>query len=532
MLFNNLKLSSQLGTAMAAVVSVFAVTLLVVAVQVSTLKEGVADVSRLSLPMVVEVDRLNLSRSEVQQFLTDVSATHDPAGYAEAQASADRFREAAAKVRNILTLRHDDAQLAQLAEIEKRFNAFYQSGKLMAAAYLQEGMEAGNLLMKGSDGHPGFDQASSDVMELLDKFRDRQLAFAQQDADRDLQSADHIKQTLLWGGLAATAMAALVGWLVLRVIVGQIGGEPRVAVKLMQEIGAGDLSAQIRLRPGDASSLMANLQRMIDDLRRVVTTVRAQAQGVAQASAQMAEGNQQLAERTAAQASSLESTAASMAQLNGTVQQSVDGAREVSTQAHAASDSANHGSELVAQFVDTMQGIEASSRQIADFISQIDGIAFQTNILALNAAVEAARAGEQGRGFAVVASEVRSLAGRSAEAARAIKALIGSSVARVDDASALVTRARAAMTEVQTNIQQVSQSMNQVMAASTEQSAGIAVVAGAVGEMDAATQRNAFLVEESAAAAAALRQQAETLAEVVAVFKLSDGDVAQAASTA
>ncbi len=532
MKFSNLKLSTQLGIGIAAVVLVFALCLLLVTVQVSRLKQGVADVSGRSLPMVVAVDRMNLSRSEVQQFLTDVSATHETGGYAEAQASAEQFRQAAGQVRDILGQRQDSGELAQLTEIEKRFEAFTQIGKDMAAAYLKDGMEAGNLLMKGKDGHPGLDKASSDVMELLDKFRERQLARAQKGADDNLQAAARIQQTLLWGGFAATAVAALVGWLILRVIVARIGGEPEVAVELMQKVGAGDLSAQIPLRPGDTGSLMAHLQRTVADLHQVVTTVREQAQGVAEASAQMAAGNHTLSESTAVQASSLQQTAASMAQLNGTVQQGVDSARQVSTQAQAASESANHGSQLVAQFVDTMQGIEASSRQIADIISLIDGIAFQTNILALNAAVEAARAGDQGRGFAVVASEVRTLAGRSAEAAKAITGLIGSSVARVDEASALVTRARTAMAEVQGSIRNVSQSMGMVTTASTEQSAGIAVVASAVGQMDEVSRRNAALVEESAAAAAALRGRAQALSEAVAVFKLSDHRLAGAGRAA
>jgi methyl-accepting chemotaxis protein len=532
MRFRHLKLSTQLASGITAVVAVFMLSLVLVTAMVSGLKDGVAEVSNFSLPMVVEVDRLNLGRSEVQQFLTDVSATHDPAGYTEAQNAVEQFQASAGKIRGMLTQQGNQDELAQLAEIERLFTAFADSGKAMAAAYLKDGMEAGNLLMKGSDGKPGFDQASSDVMELLDAFRERQLAHAREVTAADLQSSTRIQHTLLWGGLTAVVVAAMFGWLMLRVLVDQIGGEPSAAVKLMQKVGAGDLSAAIRLREGDTSSVMAHLQRMVQDLHRVVSTVREQAQGVAEASAQMAMGNQELSERTAAQASSLEETAASMAQLNGTVQQSVDGARQVSTQAQAASASANHSSDLVSQFVATMQGIEASSRQIADITSLIDGIAFQTNILALNAAVEAARAGEQGRGFAVVASEVRSLAGRSAEAAKAITGLINSSVERVSEASVLVVKARAAMTEVQGNIGSVSQSMGQVTTASAEQSAGIAVVASAVGQMDKVTQRNASLVEESAAAATALRQQALALAEAVAVFKLSERGFAPAGHAA
>jgi methyl-accepting chemotaxis protein len=518
--FRSLPLSYQLGTSLGAVMLVFVITLLLVAALLSALKQGVSDVTEHSLPMVVAVDQLDLNRSEVQQFLTDVSATHDPAAYAEAKEAAAHFHAAAKAARAILSQRQDQDALAQLGEIETRFDAFYQSGQLMAAAYLKDGLDAGNLLMKGSPGNPGFDQASSAVSGLLDKFRERQLARARQDADNNLHATRQIHLAMLWGGLAATALAALIGWLTLRAISARIGGDPRVAARLMQQVGAGDLSAHIRLQPGDTDSLMAHLAHMTQNLRQVVNTVREQSQGVAVASAQMASGNQALSERTAAQAASLEETAATMAQLNGTVQQGVDSARQVGTLAQAASESADQSGALVARFVDTMQGIETSSRQIADIISLIDGIAFQTNILALNAAVEAARAGEQGRGFAVVASEVRSLAGRSAEAAKSISGLINSSVARVGEGSALVAQARAAMAQVQGNISSVSQSMGQVTAASVEQSAGIAAVASAVRQMDAVTQHNAALVEQGATAATALRQQAEALTQAVAVFRL------------
>ena len=530
MMFKPNSLSTQVGAGLAAVVSVFVASLLLVAVLLGQLNQGVAHVGQQSLPMVVAVDRLDLSRSEVQQFLTDVSATHDPAAYAEAKQAVDHFHEAAKTVREILTQRQETDDLAQLAEISKRFDAFYASGLVMAAAYLKDGMETGNRLMKGSDGQPGFDRASSDVSDLLQTFRERQLARAQHDADDNLQATNRIRQVMLWGGLASTVMAGVIGWLIVRAIVSQLGGEPRAAVKLMQRVGTGDLSVRIRLRNGDTTSLMAHLQHMTAGLHQVVTTVRQQAQGVASASAQMAAGNQELADRTAAQALSLQQTAASVTQLSSTVEDGVAGARQASGLADAASGSATQSGALVGRFVDTMQGIEASSRQIGDIISLIDGIAFQTNILALNAAVEAARAGEQGRGFAVVASEVRSLAGRSAEAAKAISGLINASVTRVGEGAALVAQAQAAMAQVQQHIHSVSQSMGQVTAASAEQSAGIAVVAGAVGQIDQVTQRNAALVEQSAAAAAALRQQADALAEAVAVFKLgADAEQAVAA---
>jgi methyl-accepting chemotaxis protein len=246
---------------------------------------------------------------------------------------------------------------------------------------------------------------------------------------------------------------------------------------------------------------------------------------VASASAQIASGNHDLSSRTESQASALEQTAASMEQLSATVKQNADSARQANQLALSASGTAVQGGEVVARVVETMKGINDSSRKIADIIGVIDGIAFQTNILALNAAVEAARAGEQGRGFAVVASEVRSLAGRSAEAAQEIKMLINASVERVEQGTLQVDQAGTTMAEVVTGIKRVTDLMGEISAASNEQSQGVAQVGEAVMQMDQVTQQNAALVEEMAAAASSLKSQAQELVETVAVFKLSTGSV-------
>ena len=323
-------------------------------------------------------------------------------------------------------------------------------------------------------------------------------------------------------GLTAFGLAGL-GISVGRMIWRSVGGEPAVCAALANAVASGDLSAEVKVVAGDRTSIMAALAEMRNSLTSIVTQVRAGSDNIATGSQQIAEGNNDLSSRTEQQASALEETAASMEELSSTVKQNADNARQANQLAMSASTVAVKGGEVVSQVVHTMKGINDSSKKIADIISVIDGIAFQTNILALNAAVEAARAGEQGRGFAVVASEVRSLAGRSADAAKEIKGLITASVERVEQGTALVDQAGATMMEVVSSIRRVTDIMGEISAASTEQSAGVAQVGEAVSQMDQATQQNAALVEQSAAAAESLKQQAHQLVQAVAVFKLDNG---------
>ncbi|XAH21513.1 methyl-accepting chemotaxis protein [Xylophilus sp. GW821-FHT01B05] len=331
-------------------------------------------------------------------------------------------------------------------------------------------------------------------------------------------------------GVVGFVLAAIVIGIFVSVWMTRLVTRPlRKAMDASAQIAAGNLAVDVDVRGKDeVSQLLQALAHMRDSLAKVVGGVRANAESVATASAQIAQGNNDLSARTEQQASALEETAASMEQLGSTVRQNADNARQANQLALNASTVAIQGGEVVSEVVDTMKGINDSSRRIADIIGTIDGIAFQTNILALNAAVEAARAGEQGRGFAVVAAEVRSLAQRSADAAKEIKGLISASVERVELGTALVDKAGATMTEVVTAIRRVTDIMGEISAASAEQSAGVGQVSEAVTQMDQATQQNAALVEESAAAAASLRGQAEELVRAVAVFQLARGSVAMA----
>jgi len=325
---------------------------------------------------------------------------------------------------------------------------------------------------------------------------------------------------LIAGGLLALLLGAAAAFVLSRSITVPL----RQAAEGARRIADGDLASPIESEGRDeAAQLLQALHGMQSRLSGVVANVRGNAEGVATASAQIAQGNNDLSARTEQQASALEETAASMEELSSTVRQNADNALQANQLAQNASTVAAQGGAVVAQVVETMKDINDSSRRIADITGVIDGIAFQTNILALNAAVEAARAGEQGRGFAVVASEVRSLAQRSAEAAKEIKGLIGASVERVEQGTALVDQAGATMNEVVASIRRVTDIVGEISAASTEQSSGVAQVGEAVTQMDQATQQNAALVEESAAAAASLKTQAEQMVDSVAVFRLARG---------
>ena len=293
------------------------------------------------------------------------------------------------------------------------------------------------------------------------------------------------------------------------------------ALVVSQRIAQGDLTQTIDAQGKDeASQLLRSLQLMQDSLCKLVGEVRQSSESIQVASSQVAAGNQDLSGRTEETASNLQQTSSSLTQLTGTVRQSADAARQANQLASSAAEVAARGGEVVSQVVTTMDEINTSSKKIADIIGVIDGIAFQTNILALNAAVEAARAGEQGRGFAVVASEVRSLAGRSAEAAKEIKTLIGASVEKVEGGSRQVAEAGQTMKEIVGSVQRVSDIIGEISAAAMEQSEGIGQINGSVTQLDQMTQQNAALVEQSAAAAESMKDQASKLAQVVGTFKL------------
>jgi len=336
---------------------------------------------------------------------------------------------------------------------------------------------------------------------------------------------------LVFGAVALLA-GVVASLLITRSLLKQLGGEPQYAADIAGQIAAGDLAVEVSISDNDKSSLLHAMKEMRDSLANIVGQVRAGTDTIAIASSQIASGNLDLSSRTEQQASALEETASSMEELTSTVKQNAENARQANQLALSASEVAVKGGTVVAKVIGTMGGINDSSKKIVDIIGVIDGIAFQTNILALNAAVEAARAGEQGRGFAVVATEVRNLAQRSAQAAKEIKTLINDSVQQVDVGAGLVDQAGATMQEIEVSIKRVTDIMNEIMSATREQTSGIEQINQAVMQMDDMTQQNAALVEEAAAAAGSLQNQAHSLAGVVSTFRLSGMQHGNAAAIA
>ena len=390
-----------------------------------------------------------------------------------------------------------------------------EDGKIRAAARANDDAAA-KALIRG-ESNKLIVQLRGQVDKLVKLYGDGGIEAAKH-GDDTYASARLWIISLLAGSMALGALGA---WAITAWLSKRLGGEPDYAAAIAGRIAAGDLSVAVDTRPNDRSSLLYAMKSMRDSLSDIVGQVRAGTDTMASASDQIAAGNVDLSARTEQQASSLEETAASMEELTSTVKQNSASAREANQLALTASSIAQKGGQVVSQVVDTMGNINESAKKIVDIIGVIDGIAFQTNILALNAAVEAARAGEQGRGFAVVATEVRSLAQRSAAAAKEIKALIGNSVEQVEAGSKLVEQAGATMEDVVVSVKRVTDIMSEITTAGQEQSAGIEQVNQAIAGMDAVTQQNAALVEEATAASQSMQDQAAALAQLVSTFRLA-----------
>jgi methyl-accepting chemotaxis protein len=521
---SNLKIGSRLGLGFAVVL---ALMLVLVGIGINSMGKIQAKLDNIVESNVREIellhemtDAIHVVRRVMGTLMVMKDAVALDVEYKKLEAARARYNATDELLRKRDA---DEAQAAlrvKLSEVQALARPL--NNQVVELARADKVEQALDLLLKEAG------PATQKWQDLLDEYVALQNKANQRDAAAARQSYGSARLFMFAVTGVALAIGALLAWLVTRSITTPIN----LAVQVAQTVAAGDLTSRIDASAKDETGhLLLALQDMNTSLQDIVGQVRSGTDTIATASSQISSGNLDLSSRTEQQASSLEETASAVEQLTSTVKQNGDNARQANQMAASASDVALKGGSIVAQVVQTMGSINASSRKIVDIIGVIDGIAFQTNILALNAAVEAARAGEQGRGFAVVATEVRNLAQRSAGAAKEIKELIGDSVDKVEAGSRLVNEAGATMDEIVASVKRVTDIMGEIAAASHEQELGIDQIHQSITEMDGVTQQNAALVEQAAAAAASLHEQADTLADVVSVFKL-DGTHMQMASAA
>ncbi len=519
-MFKNLRLGARLLLAFGALITASALVAsfgIVGLSRLNNVNDSLYDKELLGISYVKEanIDLIYAARARGQFAL----ATSD----ADRLAAAKTYRESVATMRGWLDksrpLFHSAEGQQQFDRLESMIKVWLPAADAYFAAAGAKPLQAGDADLAKLD--LSVKQANKEVddqLTLLTKLKEANGASAAKEGS-DLFRSMSIVMALLT--LASAVGGLLVGILITRGITRALGGEPRDVAAVANAVASGDLTTPIdtsRAQPGSVVTAMDHMQR---SLSNVVSQVRFSSDSIATGSSQIATGNADLSQRTEEQASNLQQTAASMEQLTATVKTNADTARLATQLAGTATAAAGQGGLVVGQVVATMEGITASSKKIADIIGVIDGIAFQTNILALNAAVEAARAGEQGRGFAVVASEVRTLAQRSAGAAKEIKALISESVEKVEAGSLQVGEAGKAMNDIVSQVKRVNDLIGEIGSATHEQTQGISQVGDAVSQLDQVTQQNAALVEESAAAAESLRQQAARLVEAVGIFQLA-----------
>jgi methyl-accepting chemotaxis protein len=509
----NLKISMRLALGFASVLLLATAVVVIGIARLSDLKDSLTVIGEDRLPQLEQVGDITYEVNLVTRQLRNMLIWNDSAKVAGAIEAVAKSSLAVGKAVEDLSasVKSDEGQKLTAAVVET--HAAFEQASRQFMDLVKDGKKAQAVAMLDEKLNPA-QFAYLSALNEVHAYENEAVTQAVTDGAAEYTEARLLMFGLL-GGMAAAGIG--LGWWIARSITQPIDE----AMKIAERVAAGDLGSTIRVTTRDETGrLLSALEAMNQNLVRIVGTVRASSDSIATGSAQIASGNADLSQRTEEQASALEQTAASMEQLSSTVKQNADNASQANQLAMGASTVALRGGEMVGQVVDTMKGINDSSKKIAEIINVIDGIAFQTNILALNAAVEAARAGEQGRGFAVVASEVRTLAQRSAEAAKEIKGLITTSVERVEQGTTLVDQTGATMQEIVTAIRRVTDIMGEINSASTEQSAGVSQVGEAVSQMDQVTQQNAALVEESAAAAESLKQQARQLVDAVAVFKL------------
>jgi methyl-accepting chemotaxis protein len=510
--FANLRLRAKLLASFALVLTMTVMLGLFADAKLATVNDQSADIAHNWMPSIRYVSQLNTTVGDLRSLeLSHILSTEAQDMQVLEQAMTQTlagFAKSEAAYTKLISSADEKAQWEAFKQDWVAYLAEHQAILVLSRANKNDEAKA---LAHGKSKQL-FDQASAKLDKLVE--------LNAQGGEASGLTADRVYSNARWAIWSGVLMAVLAGVGMALYVAQNISVPVQQTAAVLQAVAEGDLTQTIQsYRQDEIGHMQTALGRMIEGLSATVSQVRDGAESVATASSQIAHGNLDLSSRTEEQASSLEQTAASVEQMSGTVRTNAENARQANQLASAASEVAARGGDVVGQVVVTMNDIQASSRKISDIIGVIDGIAFQTNILALNAAVEAARAGEQGRGFAVVAGEVRSLAQRSAQAAREIKTLISDSVEQVNAGSELVGAAGVTMNDVVTQVRKVTDLVGEIAHASIEQSQGIGQINQAISQLDQTTQQNAALVEESTAAAESLSVQASALTQAVAVFK-------------
>ncbi|KHT40912.1 methyl-accepting chemotaxis protein [Pectobacterium brasiliense] len=516
-LIKNSSLGKMLGTSFTLVIAIGFLVAIFGRIQLDKLGENIQLLSQVRITNLLVMqefkDNINTNALAIRNLTMLEDSRQMQEEKARIEAMISRNNTLLTKIHDSAVDKHAQELVAELERVRPAYSRSYTDA--IALTMANKSSEAQHLLLTDV-------RAKQDaVFQALNDMVNWQEKLTVEIADQSLKNATSAGTLMVIIALLAVVLGATISWWITRAIKRQLGGEPAYTLEVTRQVAQGNLAVAIELRDGDTTSVLAAMEDMRQNLSNLVGQVHQSSESIATGATQIAMGNTDLSQRTEEQAANLQETAASMEQMNTTVKQNAATVRTATELAHSASTTAQKGGDAVNNVVRTMEDIIASSRKIGDIIGVIDGIAFQTNILALNAAVEAARAGEQGRGFAVVAGEVRSLAQRSASAAREIKDLISVSVANVEMGEKQVNDAGITIKDIVEKSQQVANLLNEIGLTTHEQEQGVSQVNDAVNQLDQVTQQNAALVEESASAADSLSEQARTLLELMGVFKIS-----------
>ncbi|MDX8399303.1 MAG: methyl-accepting chemotaxis protein [Gallionellaceae bacterium] len=499
-MLKNMRIGMKLGGSFTAVVLVFVAGMVFVGTSFTHVMGGIKQIKETTLPYVLVVDQMNTDRVDVQQFLTDVSATHNRDGYKDADEAAQRFIGGVNKFKHLYQQTNDVRSLDKLKVIETDFNSFYATGKSMAETYVTQGIDAGNVSMEN------FDKDSAAVSVKLAVFRQQQVDEANQISASVLDEADSTQSKMFVSGVLATLLSAIFAFLITRNLLHKLGGEPDYVAEVIKRVAEGDLSVRVQSKAGDRGSMLFAISGMIEKLASVIGDVRGSANALSHASHEVSVTAQSISQSTSEQAASVEETSASIEQMSSSINQNTENSKVTDGMASQATEQAVSGGEAVKETV-------AAMKQIAGKIGIVDDIAYQTNLLALNAAIEAARAGEHGKGFAVVAAEVRKLAERSQVAAQEIGELAAGSVDKAESAGRLLG-------EIVPAISKTSGLVQEITAASEEQSIAVVQVNSVMNQLNQITQKNASASEELAATSEEMSGQAEQLQKLMEYFKV------------